>query len=158
MSRAFVRETDDRPDELPERPVSAHPNYVTDRGLRQIEERVRELEQAREALRPSGDKTALARIERDLRYWHARRATARRVDPGASPDRVRFGMTVTLRYANAEERCYALVGEDEADPAAGRISWVSPVAHALLGREVGDEVALQGRSAEIVAIESPQRS
>lgn len=152
MSRAFVRETDDAPEEIPERAISPHPNFVTPRGLSRIEEQVRTLEAARGEARASGDKTRAARIERDLRYWTQRRATAQRIEPSTATDVVRFGMCVTLRDANGERR-YRIVGEDEADPAEGTISWTSPVARALLDREVGDEVALPNRRAEIVAIE-----
>lgn len=153
MSRAFVRETDDARDELPERPISPHPNFVTARGLARIEEQVRALEEARDEARRSDDETRLARVDRDLRYWTQRRASAQVIEPGAATDVVRFGMRVTLREP-AGERSFRLVGEDEADPAAGLISWTSPVAQALLGRELGDEVALPGRDAEIVTIEA----
>jgi transcription elongation GreA/GreB family factor len=153
MSRAFVRETDDAPEEIRERPISPHPNLVTPRGLAQIEGQVRALEAARVEARASGDKARVARIDRDLRYWTQRRATAQRIEPAAATDVVRFGMRVTLRSADGEQR-FRLVGEDEADPAEGTISWTSPVACALLGRELGDVVTLPGRSAEIVAIEA----
>lgn len=154
MSRAFVRETDDAPEELRERPISPHPNLVTARGLAQIEEQLRTLEASREEARAAGDKPRAARIERDLRYWTQRRVSAQRVEPTEATGVVRFGMRVTLRDANGERR-YRIVGEDEADPSEGTISWTSPVARALLGRELGDEVALPaGRSAEITAIEA----
>jgi transcription elongation GreA/GreB family factor len=60
---------------------------------------------------------------------------------------------VTLHFEDGAERSYTLVGEDEADPAHGSISWISPIAQALLGRELGDEVDLQGQRAEIAALE-----
>ena len=153
MSRAFVRETDDAPEEIRERPISPHPNLVTPRGLAQIDEQLRTLETARVEARERGDKARAARIDRDLRYWTQRRVGAQRVEPATATDVVRFGMRVTLRDASGE-RSYRIVGEDEADPSEGTISWTSPVARALLGREVGDEIALPGRSAEIVAIEA----
>ncbi len=64
-------------------------------------------------------------------------------------------MRVTLLTAEGSERQFVLVGEDEADPAAGLISWVSPVAQQLLGKEVGDEIELQGRPAEVIRIDIP---
>src|SRR5437879_10759811 len=76
MSRAFVRESDADPATLPERAVSPHPNFVTPRGLKAIEARVRELEAERQAARDGGDEAIRARVERDLRYFSARRASA----------------------------------------------------------------------------------
>jgi transcription elongation GreA/GreB family factor len=154
MSRAFVRENDgaEVPQDLPERPVSTHPNFVTARGLQQIEEHIDELEAAREGPKRSEDKDALARIDRDLRYWQQRKSSAKLVEPDAAPTKVRFGVRVTLRFAEGAERSYTLVGEDEADPAHGSISWISPIAQALIGRELGDEVNVQGQLAEITAL------
>ena len=156
MSRAFVKESDqEEVSTLPERPVSAHPNFVTPSGLHQIEAQLRTLDGEREMARAADDKAALARVARDLRYWNARRANARVVEPAAaSPDTVRFGMQVTLRFEDGSERLFRLVGEDEADPPQGLLSWVSPVATALLGRAVGDTVSVLGKDAEIVRIEA----
>lgn len=156
MSRAFVRETDgaEVPQDLPERPVSSHPNFVTARGLQQIEGRIRELEAAREEPKRSEDKDALGRVDRELRYWQQRKSTAKLVEPEATPTKARFGVRVTLHMEDGVERSYTLVGEDEADPAHGSISYISPIAQALIGRELGDEVNLQGRRAEITALNS----
>ena len=156
MSRAFVRENDDGaevPQDLPERPVSSHPNFVTARGLQQIESRIHELEAAREAPKRSEDKDALARIDRDLRYWQQRKATAKLVEPDTEPVKVRFGVRVSLQYEDGTQRRFTLVGEDEADPAQGLISWMSPIAQVLIGTSVGDEVTLQSKRAEIVKLE-----
>ena len=155
MSRAFVRETDgaEVPQDLPERPVSSHPNFVTARGLQQIESRIHELEAAREAPKRSEDKDALARVDRDLRYWQQRKATAKVVEPESEPKKVRFGVRVTVRYEDGTERAFTLVGEDEADPAQGLISWMSPIAQALIGTSVGDEMALPTQRAEVMKLE-----
>ncbi|HKQ11795.1 MAG TPA: GreA/GreB family elongation factor [Steroidobacteraceae bacterium] len=155
MSRAFVRENDgaEVPQDLPERPVSSHPNFVTARGLQQIESRLHELEAAREGPKRSEDKDALARVDRELRYWQQRKATAKVVEPDNVPQKVRFGVRVTLQYEDGTERSFTLVGEDEADPAQGLISWISPIAQALIGTSVGDEVALQSQRVEIVTLE-----
>ena len=153
MSRAFVRESDTDPGELPELPVSSHPNFVTSRGLAAIEARVRELEGQRQVARASDDAPLRARIERDLRYWNARRASARPVNPAAAAGRVRFGMRVTLQLDSGARQSYRLVGEDEAAAAQGLLSWVAPLAQSLLGHEVGDLVPCQGGEAEIIAIE-----
>jgi len=152
MSRAFTREPDgNMPQDLPERPISPHPNWVTPEGLQQIEEHTHELEQQRDRAIDAQDGTALASIERDLRYWRQRRASAHVVDGAEAGERVRFGTRVTLRRRDGSEQSFKLVGEDEADPAAGLISWVAPVAQALLGREVGEDIEWRGQPVTIVA-------
>lgn len=153
MSRAFIRESDQDAELLPERVISPHPNFVTPAGLRQIEERVRELESERQAARSDEDSAALARIERDLRYWTQRRSTARVIEPAPRPDAVRFGVNVTLELEDGSQREFRIVGEDEADPSQGRISWVSPLGEALMGKKRGDTVEFQARPAEIVRLE-----
>lgn len=160
MSRAFVRENDgaDAPEDVPERPVSPHPNFVTARGLQQIETHVRELEREREPLRQDEDKTGLTRVDRELRYWQQRKASAKVIEPEASPQKVRFGVRVTVRHDDGVERSYTLVGEDEAEPGQGLISWISPIAQALLGAAEGDDVQLQGQHAEIVEVVLPTPS
>lgn len=153
MSRAFVRNSDGEPEPLPERPISSHPNFVTPRGLRAIEARVRELEAERLVAREGGDEQMRARVERDLRYFSARRASARLVEPAASSERVRFGLLVTLELEGAAQQRFRLVGEDEADAAQGLLSWVAPLAQALIGKAAGDSVRFQGGEALIVSIE-----
>jgi len=152
MSRAFVRESDADPGQLPDRPISPHPNFVTRRGLAAIETRVRELESDRQAARERDDVALRASIERELRYWSARRASARVVEPTAA-ERVRFGMRVTLRLSTGTTQAFRLVGEDEADATHGLISWTAPLAQSLLGREAGESVPFQSADAEIVSIE-----
>ena len=85
MSRAFVKESDRDDETLPDREISAHPNFVTARGLTQLEDRVRDLEQERSDARACDDSGALARAARELRYFQARRDSARLVEPAASP-------------------------------------------------------------------------
>jgi|SRR5688572_23533412 transcription elongation GreA/GreB family factor len=154
MSRAFVRESQqDASESLPERPVSPHPNLVTPEGLKQIEMQIRTLEAERQTARTEEDASALARIARDLRYWNQRKTTARVVEPPVSPDAVRFGVRVTMQFADGSEKSFRLVGEDEADPARGLLSWVSPLAQALGGQNVGDTVIVMSREAEIVRLE-----
>jgi len=155
MSRAFVRNSDGEPEPLPERAVSTHPNFVTPRGLAQIEARVQELSAQRQAAKAGGERDPLARIERDLRYWSARRASARLITPGSAADRVRFGMRVTLRLGKGVSQTFQLVGEDEADAAQGLLSYVAPLAQSLLGRGVGERVPFQGGEAEIESIGTP---
>jgi transcription elongation GreA/GreB family factor len=155
MSRAFVRDSDsDAPDALPDRPISPHPNFVTRSGLAKIDSRLRELETVRSTALTSEDRAALTGIERDLRYWKQRRSSARIIAPPAAPEIVRFGVAVNLQFDDGAERRYRLVGEDEADPPAGLISWTSPVGSALIGRRAGDVVQVTGRQAQIIAMQA----
>lgn len=156
MSRAFVKENDQESiDAGPERVVSEHPNLVTAEGLRQIETHLRDLAAARRVATEADDKTALARIARDQRYWSSRHATAKLVPRPSEESKitVRFGCRVTLALADGSERSFKIVGEDEANPAQGSLSWVSPVATSLLGATIGELVAFQGKDAEIVGID-----
>ena len=154
MSRAFVKESDHDAAPLPERAISPHPNLVTERGLAQLDARVRELEAERSAARAANDAAALARIARDLRYFQARRESARLVKPAAQPQQVRFGVRALLRLPGGAERAFQLVGEDEADPKAGLISYVSPLAKALMGKGAGDVLPFGAHSAEILSLTS----
>lgn len=146
MNRAFVKDPDDagRPEEVPERPQSPHPNYVTPAGLRQLEALASDLAVRRDHLLEAGklaDPHELATVQRDLRWVEGRLQRAIRVDPAAhAPDQVRFGMTVEVQDEGGRVETYSIVGEDEADAALGKISWVSPLAEALLHAEPGDEV------------------
>ena len=153
MSRAFVKE-DGGSDTLPERPVSPNRNLVTRRGLALIE---REAARYREALASAGakgDRDGAAQASRELRYWSARRANAEPVDPPQQGEVVTFGMAVTLEAEDGKRRTFRIVGEDEADPKQGRIGWVSPVARALMGKWIGDEIALPTGTMEIVAVDA----
>jgi len=146
MSRAFVKEDDAAPDEpLPDRPVSEHPNKVTARGLAQLEARRDELEAERLELarRADDDETAADRlryVERDLRYLRRRLESAHVVEPPPPGAPVAFGSAVVVRDAAGAEHRYTIVGEDEADPDAGLVSWVSPLARVLEGARVGETV------------------
>src|SRR5882724_4367954 len=95
MSRAFVKETDGETfEELPDRPISQHPNLVTPQGLAQIEEALARLHAEHARALAAAERAALARIGRDLRYWTARRSSARLMPAPAGHDRVRFGSSV----------------------------------------------------------------
>lgn len=151
MSRAFVKENDDEID-LPERPVSPHPNFVTPRGLALIEAELARLLADYANAQAESDRSALARASRDLHYWRARRASAQLVKPHDAPDEVAFGATVTIARDDGREQSWQIVGEDEADPAKGSVSYISPLARALMGKRVGDTVKAGNGDAEIVAI------
>lgn len=148
MSRAFVKDSDDdlAAGELPERPLPAHANYVTPEGLEQLHARLRELQEQHEKLAPQAPddsiaKQALRVVERDLRYFNAQLERAVLVDLHGQPrDEVHFGAMVRIRDEDDKLHTFAIVGDDEADVAAGRISWDSPLAKAMRGARVGDTV------------------
>jgi transcription elongation GreA/GreB family factor len=153
MSRAFVRERDvDEAEGLPDRPASEHPNIVTETGLAQIEAALAEARAAHAAAQDSSDPASIAAAARDLRYWRARRATAQLIPTSADRSEVRFGATVTIVRNDGREQTFRIVGEDEADPAKGTISYVSPLARAMLGKSVGDVVRAGNDDAEITSI------
>lgn len=148
MSRAFVKESDDDlvSGELPERPLSAHANYVTPQGLEQLQARARELQEQHEELKPraaddSEAKRKLREVERDQRYFNAQLERAIVVDPAGQPqDEVHFGAIVKIIDAEGAQHLFSVVGDDEADVTAGKISWASPLAKAMIGAKVGDTV------------------
>jgi transcription elongation GreA/GreB family factor len=154
MSRAFVKEDDaDHGDDgLPERPVSPHPNLVTWEGLAAIEAELARLAEALAVARAEDDRMAMAALARDQRYWQQRRISAEPIPPPDDPDTVQFGATVTILREDGRRQTYRIVGEDEADPNQGTVSHVSPLAQAVLGKGVGDEVVIAGQDAEIEAI------
>ena len=156
MSRAFVREPDAdvaaAQDALPDRPISAHPNFVTATGLQLIDERLRGLAVERDAAKARADSASLMALTREQRYWSARRASSQIVAALAAPDVIRFGVTVTLELSSGIRRAYRIVGEDEADPKTGTLSYISPLAKQLLGRNVGDGVEVGEQHATIVAL------
>jgi transcription elongation GreA/GreB family factor len=151
MSRAFVNE-DSYVDALPDRPLSGHPNLVTEQGLAQIEAALDAARRAYGEAQAAGDREALANAGRDLRYWNARRASAQLRQPAPACDVVQFGNAVTIVRDDGREQTFRIVGEDEADPVKGSISYVSPLARALLGKRVGDVVRAGKDDAEITAI------
>jgi transcription elongation factor GreB len=145
MSRAFVKEPDEgAPAEgLPERQISEHPNYVTPAGLKQLEAEVGRLETRRLELLEQDDDPAdeLTYVDRDLRYFTARLESAIPVDMGRQPRRkVAFGAAVTVSQPGGERRTFTIVGEDEADLKEGKISYVSPLAEALIDARAGKTV------------------
>ena len=168
MSRAFVKDSDDdhTAGELPERPVSARPNYVTANGLDQLHARVRELNDRHEQLKglaeeDSGAKQKLREVERDQRYFNAQLERAIVVDPAAQPhDEVRFGAELIAVDEGGQQHHFNIVGDDEADVANGKISWASPVAQAMIGAKVGDVVTWHrpagDTDVEIVEISYPE--
>ena len=158
MSVAFTREEDLEATaaDLPDRPISPHPNLVTPEGLAAMEAALASARAAYAAAQAKGDieadRTAMARATRDLRYWSARRASAQLVETTAD-GRVRFGGSVTIEREDGRTQTWRITGEDEADPAVGSVSHVSPLAVALMGKRVGDEAVVAGQSVEITAVD-----
>jgi len=138
MSRAFIKESDgDAPDDgLPEKQESGQPNYVTEQGLadlkRQLDDAVAERKRLSANKDDLGSKAPLARLARDIRYLQRRIADAILVDTAADADEVTLGATVTIDDGE-QRRTFTIVGEDQADPAQGFISWTSPLGRALMG-------------------------
>ena len=151
MSRAFVKETEELAD-LADRPISDRPNDVTAEGLNRIEHSLAAAKAAQAAAQSTGDRAAEATARRDLRYWSARRATARVAPEPVDNSLVRLGHTVTIVREDDRRQTFRIVGEDEAAPERGTISRASPLARALFGKGVGDVVAIAGGKAEILEI------
>jgi transcription elongation factor GreB len=165
MSKAFVKETDDA-EELPEAPGGLPPgskNYITPDGFRRLQEELNHLSRTE---RPrvvetvawaagngdrseNGDyiygKQRLREIDRRMRFLAKRLENAEIVDPARQSrlDQVFFGATVTYANEKGDERTVTIVGVDEIDADRGRVSWVSPVARALLKAREGDVVELR---------------
>jgi transcription elongation GreA/GreB family factor len=141
---------------LPDRPVSPHPNLVTETGLKALEF---QLEQARDAYETAqkiedvNERRRQAAIPlRDIRYFVATVRTAQVITDPISTETVAFGSTVTFRREDGRVQKYRIVGEDEADPKSGSISFVSPVARLLMSKAVGDEAGASGQKLEIISI------
>jgi transcription elongation GreA/GreB family factor len=159
LSVAFVKEESAEAASetlLPDRPISPHPNLVTPAGLAALETQLAAARTAFEAANTIEDVNERRRQSagplRDLRYLAERVRTAQVMAEPASNDAVAFGNTVTFSRDDGRVQTYRIVGEDEADPKAGSISYVSPVARLLMGKAVGDVVALGDREVEVVAI------
>lgn len=158
MSVAFTKEGDSEAAaaDLLDRPISPHPNLVTASGLAAIEAALEEARAAYSSAQAGGgieaDRTAMARATRDLRYWSARRGTAQLMPPPTDAEAVRFGASVTVDQEDGRRRTFQIVGEDEADPTQGTISYLSPMAGALMGKSVGDVAEVAGAEVEVTAI------
>jgi transcription elongation GreA/GreB family factor len=141
---------------LPDRPVSPHPNLVTEAGLKALESQLQQAREAYETAQQIEDVNERRRQGatplRDARYFAARVRTAQIVTTPDSTDIAAFGSTVTFRRDDGRVQTYHIVGEDEADPKAGSISYVSPVARSLMGKAVGDVAGAAGQEIEIIAI------
>jgi len=151
MSVAFRRDSDEEHLEPQfELPIPPGRNLVTERGATLIDARIAAIQGAIEA---GGSEDELKSLKRQLRYWHTRHATME-VQPVADGDEAAFGTRVRYRL-NGKEATVAIVGDDEADPAAGLISYASPIARALMGAGEGDLADFGGKSdaIEVLGVE-----
>jgi transcription elongation GreA/GreB family factor len=149
MSKAFTKESDDDGvTELPDRDISSAPNRVTAEGLELIFAAI----DRHSAALAAADKEAAARAARELRYWTARRVSAQVQPPPSDPDTVAFGAWVEIAREDGRRARYRIVGEDEADPVRGLLSWVSPLARAMMGKGVGEDIRAGATEAVITGI------
>ena len=138
MSRAFVDESasESREENAPALKIPLPPgakNYITPQGAKRTRA---ELEELLAAAKPR-----LREVDRRIEYLSHMAAIMEIVAPGAHPpERVVFGATVTVKEKGRGERTYRIVGVDESDPSRSWVSWVSPIARALTGRQPGDTV------------------
>lgn len=141
---------------LPDRPISAEPNLVTENGLKALEVQVAEARIAYDAAMLIEDinerRRQAANPLRDLRYFSERLRTAQLMPAPTTGDIVSFGSTVTFSRDDGRKQTYRIVGEDEADPKGGSISYVSPIARALMGKAEGDVVTVGEHELDIIAI------
>ena len=146
MSRGFVKEDDleHAGTDVPERSISTQPNYVTVKGYAQLEKQANALERQRKTLSAKKEdqqvQQQLAIVNRDLRYVAARLESALLTKPDAVASQVLFGATVTVEDEEGDSHTYEIVGEDEADIKLGKVSWTSPLAKALIGHKVDENV------------------
>jgi transcription elongation GreA/GreB family factor len=152
VSRAFVKETENDTAGLPDRPISPNRNLVTEAGLAGIAAALDRFETAHRAAADNGDREAAAITLRELRYWRARRASAEVVKPSEDKGKASFGMTVTLRRDDGREQIFKIVGEDEADPSRGTVSYVSPIARAVLTHAPGERVVFANSEGVILDV------
>src|SRR6202163_1313693 len=141
---------------LPDRAVSPHPNLVTEAGLKALEIQLHQAREAYETAQKIEDvnerRRQAANPLRDARQFEARVRTAQGITNPTSTGAVAFGSTVTFKRDDGRVQKYCIVGEDEADPKAGSISFVSSVARFLMGKAVGDVVGTSSQELEIIAI------
>lgn len=140
MSVAFRRESDEEHLEPKfELPIPVGPNLVTPRGLALIKARIAELQTK---IEDSPDDRTVAVLKRDLRYWQTRQITAE-LPAITDGEKVEFGSRISV-LLNGRPRTFEIVGDDEADPAVGLISFTAPLSRAMLGAEVGETLPFGG--------------
>lgn len=155
MSKAFTRESDDDGvTELRGREISSVPNLVTVEGLALIEAAIDDHSATHATALACDDRDAAARAARELRCWTARRPSAQVQPPPQDLSVVSFGSQVDIAREDGRHARYRIVGEDEADPARGLLSWASPLARAMMGKGAGEDIEAGATEATITAISS----
>jgi transcription elongation GreA/GreB family factor len=160
MSVAFTREESAETASevvLPDRPISPHPNLVTASGLETLANAMAEWRAAYTAAQQIEDaderRRAVAVASREMRYFADRLGSAHVIPPPTGADAVAFGHQVTFKRDDGRRQAFRIVGEDEADPRNGSISYVSPVARALIGKAAGDVVWVGDHEIKILSME-----
>ncbi|MFD1793849.1 transcription elongation factor GreA [Ochrobactrum teleogrylli] len=141
---------------LPDREISSHPNLVTEKGLLLLQAELQKARAAYEVANSIEDiserRRQTAHPMRDLRYYTARLHSAQLVPTSQHPSNVGFGCVISISRDGGATQTYQIVGEDEANPKSGTISFVSPLARSVSGKSVGDIVILGNNEIEILAI------
>jgi transcription elongation factor GreB len=142
MSKAFTRESDEFDDEIPSTRPQLPPgatNYITREGAQRLKQR---LDALLEKKRQSSDapESDLRKLDAKIRTLQQTLSSVVVSQPASDPDKVAFGTTVRIRHERGEEETYRIVGVEEADPENGSVSWLSPLARALLSQKVGDKI------------------
>ena len=150
MSKAFTRESDEADaDELPFVRTQLPPgsrNYITQDGADRLKQRLQELLETKRAWAAASAEARPApeadrqRVESSIRKLQQVLDSVVVAGVPVDRDKVGFGATVMVRHGNGEEEAYQIVGVDEASPEHARISWISPLARALLSRRAGEKV------------------
>jgi transcription elongation GreA/GreB family factor len=159
MSVAFTREESAETAaefQLPDRPLSPYPNLVTASGLKALEAALAQANRAYKASQQIEDvnerRRSSAPAYRDIRYFTERLRTAQLVPPASRAGALCFGDRVTFTRNEGPPQSFRIVGEDEAEPRQGSISYVSPLARVLIGKAVGDSVLLGDDEIVILSI------
>jgi transcription elongation GreA/GreB family factor len=160
MSVAFTREESAETAaefQLPDRPVSPHPNFVTASGRKALEAALAQARQAYERAQQIEDvnerRRGSAPAYRDIKYFAERLASAQLVPPPSNESAISFGSRVTFTRNEGAPQSFRIVGEDEADPRQGSISYTSPLARLLMRKTVGDILPFGDDEIEILAVE-----
>jgi transcription elongation factor GreB len=142
MSKAFTREADDFGEEEITASWAPLPpgarNYITPEGATRFKERLQHLQEKKETADPTG--AGSKKLESAIRSLKQRLDSLVIVEPPSDAAMIAVGASVSVRHRNGEEEAYRIVGVDESDPERGAISWISPLAKALLSRKAGEKV------------------
>src|SRR5437588_1392130 len=158
MSKAFTRESDESgaeeiPTFRPQLPPGVR-NYITREGAERLKQHLNKLIEKKRALAAMSNEASPSsgpdpqRIESAIRKLQQVMHSVIIAEIPTEQEKVAFGATVTVRRGNGEEETYQIVGVEEANPERGWISWISPLARALLSRKAGEKVRFQSPAGE----------